>query len=440
MAGRRRVRTVVIVTALVLTGFASVGYAAAALLPAPTFPQEQAFPPLPSNALAGATQFATPAGLSCPTVGNCVSFGYYYDAADNEQGWIATETDGVWNQATELPSSATQNITGDAIWCENADNCVIAGDVNVLSNGVQYPVTARETNGTWSSWTAIKLPSNAVTGTALDPSYIYKLSCTAIWRCVAVGSYVDVDGYQPMAVTETFGHWSRATEIALPAGASTNPRAQNASLFSVSCWNWNSCVAVGEYSGPDHSGGGAADELPMVVTETGGTWGQASDVTLPGGALTGTAENADLFDVSCVRGTCTAVGVYQYNADNDTDPLVITYADGVWGTGSSITVPAAIAGDGAPLSGVYCESVGNCTTVGSSVMADGQEIPFAASEVDGLWGQAGAVAYPSDASATQPYTGGFFGMACTRAYRCVAFGDYANTTGAVLPAYSASTP
>ncbi len=442
MVGTGRIRALAIMLAVgsaVLASAvpASAGTAMAPPAAAPVFGQEQAFTLLPSNALPGPAQAATFGGMSCPTFGNCVGFGYYLDTSSDGQGWIAAETAGVWGQASELPSSATQNIEVSAVWCESTSNCVAVADLDEYSSGFLTPVAARETNGTWGPWTTVELPTNALSGSSTDNALFSKLSCTSIWRCVAVGSYVNADGSQPMAATDTFGRWSRAAEIALPAGASTDPTVQNSGLYSVSCWSWSSCVAVGEYAGADAPSGGGSDQLPMVATETGGRWGQASDITLPAGALTGTEENAGLFDVSCARGNCTAVGNYTYNTDNDTDPLVISETGGIWGTGSSITVPAAIAGSGAPLEGVDCESAGNCTTDGYSV-TNGSEIPIVASESNGSWGPAAAVAYPGDASGAQPFSG-FNGLACTRGYRCVAYGSYENAAGAYLPSFSAST-
>ncbi len=45
--------------------------------------------------------------LSCPTVGNCAAIGEYRDSAENEQGFLLSESAGVWRTGVEasLPAN-----------------------------------------------------------------------------------------------------------------------------------------------------------------------------------------------------------------------------------------------------------------------------------------------------------------------------------------------
>jgi hypothetical protein len=121
---------------------------------------------------------------------------------------------------------------------------------------------------------------------------------------VAVGSYVTGSATDALAVAESGGHWRRGVGLtSLPSGAIQGGSA-NANLNGVSC-TASSCLAVGQYL-DNHSG-----ELTMAISESGGRWGRATGVGLPSRAAPGSAQDADLFAVACLRGgSCTAVGDY----------------------------------------------------------------------------------------------------------------------------------
>ena len=104
------------------------------------------------------------------------------------------------------------------------------------------------------------------------------VACYAAESCVAVGWYEDNSGqYQAMIVSETHGVWGQASEVMLPPHAGSRPGAY---LESVACTASDSCVAVARYT--DKSG-----ELEaMVLSETNGVWGGATEVTLPANART----------------------------------------------------------------------------------------------------------------------------------------------------------
>ena len=120
-------------------------------------------------------------------------------------------------------------------------------------------------------------------------------------NCVLVGDYVDSSNKsQSMVVTETGGTFAQATEVTPPSNAASN---SGADLSGVSCTSVGNCVAVGSYF--DSSENGQA----MEVTETGGTFAEATEVTAPSNAASD--PRAGLGEVSCTSvGNCVLVGNY----------------------------------------------------------------------------------------------------------------------------------
>ena len=70
--------------------------------------------------------------VSCGSAGNCAAGGYYTDGAGSEQGFVASERNGVWGQAIEVPGLAALNTGEDAevdsVSCASAGNCAAGGD------------------------------------------------------------------------------------------------------------------------------------------------------------------------------------------------------------------------------------------------------------------------------------------------------------------------
>jgi hypothetical protein len=104
--------------------------------------------------------------------------------------------------------------------------------------------------------------------------------------------------------------WPAASELSLlPSGTNTTAGGQDASLGSVVCTSPGNCVAVG--GSTDTNGtNGTNDGQAMVVAETSGVWGHASELTLPSGAsTTAGGQYACLDSVACTSpGNCVAGG------------------------------------------------------------------------------------------------------------------------------------
>jgi hypothetical protein len=224
-------------------------------------------------------------------------------------------------------------------------------------------MAATETSGIWAQATEITAPANA----GANPiAFLGGISCTSVGNCTATGSFSDTSGHmQPMAVSETSGTWAQATEITVPALADHNP---NAELAAVSCSSVGNCTAAGSYFDSTQL------SQPMAATETSGTWAQATELTPPahvGNALPGNSMSG----ISCTSaGNCTAAGSYTDGGGNR-NAMVATEASGTWAQAVEITAPVnAGPNPGAGLGGISCSSVGNCTTTGNylDTSANGQ--------------------------------------------------------------------
>ncbi len=200
-----------------------------------------------------------------------------------------------------------------------------------------------------------------------DADSLTGVSCTSPGICTAVGHYVDSSGStQAMTATLSGGTWT-ATELVLPAGATTTAGVQDAHLKAVSCTSPGICTAVGYYV--DSS----ASTQAITATLTGGTW-TATELTLPRGAAGD--QNARLNAVSCTGpGACATVGTYTDGTgiggiqDLTTQAMTATLSGGTW-TAARLTLPAVaeatidLQADAPSLIGVSCTSPAICTAVG----------------------------------------------------------------------------
>jgi hypothetical protein len=50
--------------------------------------------------------------VSCGSSGNCAAAGSYTGEAGNIQAWLATEVNGTWGDAEEVPGTAALNAGG----------------------------------------------------------------------------------------------------------------------------------------------------------------------------------------------------------------------------------------------------------------------------------------------------------------------------------------
>jgi hypothetical protein len=217
---------------------------------------------------AGNSAFVT--AVSCFSTGNCGETGVFTDSSSNSQAFVVNEQSGSWGNAIEIPGLAALNTSGaatpEAISCGAATSCVVGGAYGIAANENQAFV-AGESNGTWGS--AVELAGTA----SLDVDnvgVVNDVSCTAATTCVAGGSYEDAQAHsQAFLADETNGTWDDALEV--PGTAALNSGG-NGGLYTTSCASTGNCAAAGAYR--DSAGNVQA----FVVNESSGTWGGAIEV------------------------------------------------------------------------------------------------------------------------------------------------------------------
>lgn len=319
---------------------------------------------------------ATLTGVSCASSGNCTAVGTYKNSSGRNEAMAATETGGKWGRAVALSlpaGAAAGNPFADleAVSCTSAGNCAGVGRYT-NSSGAQVPMIASEAGGKWARAAQLSLPDNAGTGSSAISS-LFAVSCTAKGSCTAVGLYSDTShDRHGMTVTEVGGTWGRATEFELlPPGAG----GYWAALFGVSCSAAGSCTAAGAYED------GSDASHAMAAAEVGGKWGRATELALPSGANS-TYPNAELQAVSCTSaGNCAGWGEYSNVASYSLD-MVITETGGKWARAAEVSAPAGSRGfdviAGASGNGVSCTRSDACAAVGSYVDGSGHEQAMAA--------------------------------------------------------------
>jgi hypothetical protein len=69
--------------------------------------------------------------VSCASAGNCAAGGQYRDSSKHFQAFVASEVNGTWRAAIEVPGTAALNGGGhaevDSVSCGSAGNCSAGG-------------------------------------------------------------------------------------------------------------------------------------------------------------------------------------------------------------------------------------------------------------------------------------------------------------------------
>jgi hypothetical protein len=139
--------------------------------------------------------------VSCAGAGNCAA-GAFYD--DKSQGFVASQHNGSWRRAIEVPGLGRLNAGLLArvlsVSCGSAGGCA-AGGFYADGAGRQQAFVASQHNGSWGK--AIEVPGSAALN-ARGNAQVVSLSCTAASECAAVGTYRDRSGHtQSFVLTKT---------------------------------------------------------------------------------------------------------------------------------------------------------------------------------------------------------------------------------------------
>jgi hypothetical protein len=153
-----------------------------------------------SAALGGVTL----AQISCGSAGNCAAAGILGDrySLANLGPLVVNEKNGTWSKAIPIPGTAESSRNGaSAVSCASAGNCAAGGDSAPSIEGPYQAFVASQKNGTWG--TAIEVPGSAALN-AGGSANVASVSCHSAGNCVAAGGYTDSSGnQQPFLVSRT---------------------------------------------------------------------------------------------------------------------------------------------------------------------------------------------------------------------------------------------
>lgn len=188
--------------------------------------------------------------IACSSVGRCAIAGGYSLVGGAGESFVDDEVGGTWGTAQELPASATLNVGGDSllnsIACPSDGSCEAVGYYSDSSTTNQAMV-ASESNGTWGN--AAEMPGTAELNGGGSASG-FSVSCVSAGDCRAVGAYTDSsNNSQAFLATESGGVWGASTEASGSAALNTEGEAE---LGVISCTSDGGCSAGGQYK--DSSG------------------------------------------------------------------------------------------------------------------------------------------------------------------------------------------
>jgi hypothetical protein len=368
---------------------------------------------LPGTATLNKGGNAAVKSVSCASAGNCAAGGLFTDGSGHIQAFVASEINGTWHAAIEVPGTGGLNKGGNAavksVSCASAGNCA-AGGGYTDGSGHHQAFVASETNRTWHA--AIEVPGTAALNRR-GGAGVSSVSCAAAGNCAAVGGYKDSSRYhQAFVASETNGAWHAAIEV--PGTAALN-KGGFATVSSVSCAAAGNCLAGGSYFAAE------ADIQAFVASQTNGTWHAAIEV--PGTAALNVGRSADVMSVSCASAGNCAAGGYYNDLDNGGQAFVASERDGAWRKAIEVPGTAALNSLGAEVASLSCASAGNCAAGGfytdsSSIQA------FVASEANGAWHTAVRTAALNKGAYAAVAL-----VSCGSAGNCVAAGRYTDGSG-----------
>jgi hypothetical protein len=188
--------------------------------------------------------------VSCGSAGNCAAGGSYTDSGGHQQAFVAIENAGAWGAASEVPGLGSLNAGGDAavnsVSCRLASSCAVGGYYRDGA-GHQQGFVATELDGAWAA--AIEVPGLGALN-AGGSAAVKAVSCATASMCTAGGFYSARSGHrQGFMITEQAGTWATASQMrrleVLNIGGS-------AEVTTVSCPASNHCSAAGNFVDRHH--------------------------------------------------------------------------------------------------------------------------------------------------------------------------------------------
>jgi len=186
--------------------------------------------------------------MSCPSDGNCGAGGIYFDSEDTVHVFAVSEKNGTWGNAIEIPGTSALDTNGfidlHAISCTAPGDCDASGTYKDTEPAFQGWV-ATEKNGNWGN--AIEIPGLAALNKFRNVG-IARVTCATPGNCVAfgneqVGPGDDNPKFNAFIASQTKGVWAKAT----PFPGLNKLAFRDSSVHSVSCPSTGHCSAAGFY-------------------------------------------------------------------------------------------------------------------------------------------------------------------------------------------------
>jgi hypothetical protein len=347
--------------------------------------------------------------IACSSLGNCTMGGTYSDVSSAPQAFVASEVNGTWNAAVEVPGTGALNTGGGEVGtsggvfgaavqtlsCPSDGNCTMVGWYQTLAGASDLFVDS-ESSGTWATASAMENLAALNAGAAIsnNGAAAAGLVCASVGNCDITGNYVDAAGTSEIFTdSELGGVFGAASELPgssafAPGGV---PGAFSGEVTSLSCSGLGECAMTGFISSQG-----------FVAYESSGTWSSpASFVTTPTVFL---GTDATTSRVSCpVEGGCTALG--EYSSANGTYKIFIAQqTNGVWGSDVDLSALNSLSSNGVGVQNFTCSSAGNCSVVGEYSSSDLTTKLFSDTETNGTWATPQTLSgLPIPTKGTDPY-------------------------------------
>ncbi len=225
---------------------------------------------VPGLAALNAGRDAEPGSLACTSPGNCTLAGYYSVTAishstgyPNQLAYVASEVNGSWRPAVELPGIAALVKTGmvliGSVACPSARQCVLDGSYLTSpygSSDVRGAFMASQSDGRWS-------PARTVPGM----ESLTAVACQPPGTCTAGGTDAHV---RAAVIDEADGQWGRPVELPGTADLAHNgKKARQSQVVTMACPSAADCVVGGSFQFPE---GSQLGQEVFLDAETSGQW------------------------------------------------------------------------------------------------------------------------------------------------------------------------
>jgi len=206
---------------------------------------------------------------------------------------------------------------------------------------------------------------------------------TASWAVIGL------NGPAGAATGTSGGTWGPSQPVPGLAALTTPATSGSGDIKAITCTTLGNCVAVGYLV---TGSGSAATSVPLVMTETAGTW--SSPQQIDGTAGLGSGTSAGLTKISCAdAGDCAATGTYKTSGGQN-DAFYASETAGAWSAATVVSLAQQPTGTYSVITGVscppsapgYCAIVGYyATTSGTTASPTSTITPFIVSQAQGAW-------------------------------------------------------